>query len=492
MGRFRRCRSRVAAGACILAAAIAARAEGPPPAPLPDAAASGGERLERLERLERDLAELRRDLDEERRARKAAMEALAAARAASPPGAAAVAPGSMPLVGPLVRGNLSAVISGYLQADAVAYRQDSEDQLDSTGKPLNQTRFLIRRAHLRADAGWRFLSGALELEASTVSDAGVRLFGAEVSAAWASGDPAAPPYASLTLGLLRIPFGYETQERDTTRLFLERSAVVRALFPGVNDLGVRVQGGFRFLRYQLAAMNGHPLGDAGFAALDPSAQKDLLGRLGIDSPIAGPVRLTAGISGLYGNGFHAGTPATKDTLVWRDENGDGIVQPSEVQAIPGTAATPSQTFERYAVGADLRLTARLPWLGELTVYGELVWATNLDRALLVADPVSVGRSLRELGWYLGLTQELTRYALVGARYDRYSPDADALHQQGAARVPVDTSSSTLAIAIAGQLAPWGRLSLEYDHNTNALGRTTGGAPTTLGADALTLRAQLVF
>lgn len=458
MGRSRRCHRGVAL-VCVIAAGPPALAETPAPTPTPDAAAAPDDWVERLAR---ELAGLRRDLEEERKARRTA-------------------------------GALTAALSGFVQADAVAYREDSEHQLDSsTGKPLNQTRFLIRRAHLRADAEWRFLSGALEVEASTVNDPGVRLFDAEVSARWAQPTPTLPPYLALSVGLLRIPFGFENQERDTVRLFLERSAVVRALFPGENDLGLRLHGGWRFLRYQLAVTNGHPLGETDFPSLDPTAQKDVLGRVGVDTAFGQAVTLQAGLSGLHGTGLHAGTAATKDTLVWRDANGDGIVQPSEVQAIQGTAATPSQEFERYAVGADLRVTASLPLLGTLCVYGELLWASNLDRAALVADPVAVGRALREMGGYVGVTQEVTRHAVIGVRYDRYNPDADAADQQGAARVPSDVSYSTLAVAVAGQLPPWGRLTVEYDHNTNALGRTAGGLPTTLGSDALTFRAQMVF
>ena len=490
MGRFRRCPRGAAAWALVLAAAPAlaqAPPDVPPAAPPPAAPPAAGEGGDRLDRLEQEVARLRRELDEERRARAAAASVERPDGRDRPDG-----PDRPDRRDGGDRGGLRAAVSGYVQADAVAYRQDSEDQLDASGRPLNQTRFLIRRAHLRADAGWRFLSGALELEASTVTDPGVRPFDAEVTASWAGRDPPSPPYLAGSLGLLRIPFGYENQERDVARLFLERSAVVRALFPGANDLGLRLQGGWRALRYQVAAMNGHPLGEVGFPALDPTERKDLLGRLGVDAALGGGVRLTAGLSGLYGTGFHAGTAATKDTLVWRDANGDGIVQPSEVQAVLGTSATPSQRFDRYAVGADVQLRARMPRLGELCVYGEVVWGANIERALLVADPVSVGRDLREIGGYAGLTQELTRHALIGVRYDRYSPDADAQVQLGVARVPVDTSYSTLAVALAGQLPPWGRLTVEYDHNVNALGRTTSGAPTTLGADALTVRAQLAF
>ena len=138
-----------------------------------------------------------------------------------------------------------------------------------------------------------------------------------------------------------------------------------------------------------------------------------------------------------------------------------------------------------------RLVA-VPRLGELLLYGELVWASNLDRALYPADPVAAGRDLRELGWYVGFTQELTKWAMLGVRYDRYDPDADATERIAASIVPRDSSFSTVAVALAAIYAPYVRLVVEYDHHTNALGRKPSGAPTTLGSDVLTFRAQAQF
>jgi hypothetical protein len=291
--------------------------------------------------------------------------------------------------------------------------------------------------------------------------------------------------------MMKIPFGFEVPELDPARLFLERSTVARALFPGTYDLGFRVQGGYRFLRWAVAAMNGEPIGEQSFPSRDPNAAKDLVGRLGVDASPATPVRIRAGFSALVGTGFHPGTPATKDTLVWRDANGDGIVQVSEIQVIPGAPATPSENFSRFALGADLGVTARLPVLGDLTVYGEIVRSTNLDRGVEPADPVGAGRDLRELGYYVGLTQEITRYAMIGARYDRYDPDADATVQRGVSLVPGSHAYSTLALTAAARYAP-GRVILEYDHNTNNLGLTAGGLPTTLADDAFTLRGEGTF
>ena len=295
-----------------------------------------------------------------------------------------------------------------------------------------------------------------------------------------------------TLGLMRIPFGFEVQQKDYTRLFLERSNVMRALFPGEFDLGARLQGGWRWLRWQVAAMNGHPSGDTQFALVSPTQSKDFLGRVGADTTPHARLRIVSGFSALWGTGFHSGTPDTKDQLVWRDTNGDGQVDVTELLGIDGQPGLPSRTFTRYAVGGDLRVVSQLPRLGQLEVYGEIVWATNLDRALMPADPIAAGRPLRELGWYVAATQELGRFASVGVRYDRYDPDADARATVGASIVPRDLTFATLAAVAAVEWRPRARLSLEYDRNTNALGRTASGAPATLGSDVVTVRGQVVF
>lgn len=392
-------------------------------------------------------------------------------------------------------GGFALQLSGFVQADAYLYRQDSqdaEDQLDNaTGQPLNETRFLIRRARLRAQARTRYVGALLEVDGSTVQTAQVRLLGAEAWAQWPGSD-AAVPYLQGTLGLFKIPFGREVLQYDPERLFTERSRVVQALFPGEYDLGARLQGGWRFLRYALAIMNGAPAGEQMFALRDPNRSKDVTGRLGIDAQLGTRWRVRAGASGLYGTGFSPGTPATKDSLAWRDDNEDGLVQQSEIIAVRGQAAVPSQNFSRDALGLDAEITLRFPAVGELQVAAELIWARNLDRGIAAADPIGAGRDLRELGYYVGVTQQLSRYAQLGLRFDFYDPDADRQEQLGVQRVPVSASYSTLTAAVAALHPRYGRISVEYQHNRNALGRSAAGLPTTLGRDAALVRAQVVF
>jgi hypothetical protein len=429
----------------------------------------------RLEKQSQELARLRGALESETAARQAA-ESVARDRP------------------PLFRiGGLNIRLSGFVQADAVAYDATSSDELNfSTGQPINQTRFLVRRARLRIEGDYRYAGGVLEFDGNTVNGPTARITNAEVYLRLPHRDPSAPPYLMVVAGLTRIPFGFEVQERDFVRLFLERANAIRAMFPGEYDLGAKLQGGWRWARYQFAVMNGNPSGDKQFALRDPNQSKDLLGRLGVDTPLGGRVAITGGLSGLWGTGFHPGTAPTKDVLVWHDTNLDGQIDPTELQGVLGVPGTPSQSFGRWAFGADVRLTARLPVVGELTVYGELVWASNLDRAIYYADPIALGRDLRELGWYVAATQQLGKWAMVGVRYDRYDPDSDRIEKIAAQLVPRDLTLSTLSVVAAVTYPPYARLTLEWDHNTNALARAPSGAPTTLGTDQVTFRAQVLF
>jgi hypothetical protein len=391
-----------------------------------------------------------------------------------------------------LRENPTARLSGYAQVDWTLYNQASQNQVDySTNQPLNGDRFTLRRGHIRLDAGRGVVSASLEVDANTVNGPQLRPIDAELGIRWPDSTENRLPQLAATLGLMKIPFGFEVPELDVVRPFLERSTVMRALFPGEFDLGVRFAARYRFLEWTIALLNGNPIGDKVFPALAPSRTKEIVGRFGTQADVAGGVRFEAGVSADAGVGFHEGTPTTKAQLIWRDENGDGIVQPTEIQVIPGSAATPSQEFRRFAVGADARLTIPISSLGELELRAEIVRGQNLDRGVEYADPVGTGHDLRELGWYVGATQEITRWAMVGVRYDQYNPDQDASQQRAIGLVPTDRTYRSLAL-LAMLRYRSARLLVEYDKNGNALGLAANGSPTTLNDDALTVRGQVQF
>jgi len=394
---------------------------------------------------------------------------------------------------PAVKAGMAGVsLYSYVQAD-YQMRQSSEDQLDPTsGQPLNQDRFLIRRARLGVMMDRQFGEGRLEIDGNTVNGPQLRLFDVEASAKWPGRGDGAPPVVMGTIGLFRIPFGREVPQDDRRRFFMERSTAARALFPGEADLGARASGGWHFVRYVLAVMNGQPLGGNGFAGLDPNHQKDIVGRLGVEES-RGRIDFAGGLSGLRGTGFHPGTTATKPTLQWNDSDENGIVgvNQGELSGIPGVAAGPSFNYTRFAFGADLALSARWPHQLKTSLEAEFFLANDLDRGVFPADPQgTLGRSMREIGYYLALIQEYGRWRL-GVRYDYYNPDQDSNKNAKGSPVPTDVSYSTVAVA-AACVAPWGRLIVEYDRNENHLGVNASGMPANLDDNAFLVRGEVSF
>jgi hypothetical protein len=395
------------------------------------------------------------------------------------------APASAEPLRPVVSHDGVAVeLTGYVQADAVPWSEDSIDELDAAGDPLNEERFLIRRARLRTEAHRGDLSGALEFDGNTANGATARLLGAQVNYGYKR-------IVTGTAGLFKIPFGAEVPANERTKPFLEPPTFARALFPGNYDAGVMVHGEYGLARYSVAMMNGAPVGDAQWHGVDPASSFELVGRLG--ASIDGPYRshVDVGVSALTGSGLHAGTPPTKDELQWVDENQDGLVQTTELQVVPGTAGTPSQTFDRNALGFDVAVHWCLCVIGTGAAFAEVALATNLDRGVVYADPIATSRELRHLGYAIGVVQNVGDYAQVGVRYDRYDADRDAFEREGVDLVGIDKVFSTVSVMASGHLQT-SRLLVQYDHERNPFGRNDAGMPTTRAADRVTLRAQVGF
>jgi hypothetical protein len=384
----------------------------------------------------------------------------------------------------------AARFAGLVQTDATLLSQAAVDELDpGSGEPLNDRAFALRRARLAAQVTSGMVRGTVGFQASTVL-APLSVYLAELSLNYPAGQPR--PLLMAAAGVFVIPFGLEQRELIATRAYLEPSQWVSALFPGRRDLGARVEARWRFLHAIVAVMNGEPSEQSAVPLRDPNAAKDVIVRLRATGSLSDAVQLALGSSLLLGTGFHPGRRESKDALVWRDVNEDGVVQTSELQVIAGSPAEPSQNFERFGLGVDGALRARIPRLGELNAFAELTLAKNLDRGLWRADPLASGRDLRELGWAVGVRQAIMRHAEVGVRYDVYDPDFDANERRGISFVPVDASFQTLSVFAAWCTVRSLRLTVQYDHRRNPLGREPSGAPTTLASDTLIARAQLVF
>lgn len=384
---------------------------------------------------------------------------------------------------------------GLVQAELMV-QQGAQDQINpDNGQALNTDRFLIRRARLGVQLDRGHGEGGVEIDGNTINGPTFRLMDAHASAKWPGSGGV--PLLMATIGLTRIPFGSEVPEADKERFFLERSLAAQALFPDEFDLGVRLMGGWQFLRYALAVQNGEPLGAGRFAGLDPNKKKDIVGRLGVEDQVVEGVFVKGGASILRGYGFHAGTRPTKGSVTWNDANSNGTLDSGEVTGVPGSAASASSSFSRFAVGGDLLIAAKTSWLGNTAVLANVYFANDLDRGLQHADPLAgsanaQARSFRELGYNVAVTQQLTPRAAVGVRYDHYDPDRDAYNRVVGNIVPSDSSYATISMTGIVYGPGWGRAIVQYDINRNHLGLDSSGNPSNLASNALTLRGEVYF
>lgn len=379
-------------------------------------------------------------------------------------------------------------ISGFVQAQ-FQHDATSEDQLQQSGSPSNRNEFLLRRARLRIDREWRYAAATLELDGSTLRGPRVGVRRAEAALLYrGAGARALPPLLMLSIGVLDIPFGAELLEATRLRWFMERSTGSSALFPSEMDVGAKLSGGAKFLRYALAVMNGEPL-DEGALPRDPNNAKDVIGRLGAEGTLTRGFSLSGGTSFAVGKGFHAGEPASKSRLIWNDVNQDGVTQTGEIVGVPGSAATRSRNFKRWAIGLDLRASLRSP-LGSSVFTAEALVASNYDRGVMPSDPVSSTLDARQAGGYVALTQELGRYGIVGFRAAVYNPNADLLETRAAKLWPKTATLKTYS-PLAGLVLPGrARLLFEYDFVRDYLGRDSTGVPQDLANDRWTVRLQV--
>jgi hypothetical protein len=378
--------------------------------------------------------------------------------------------------------------NAYLQSQYESH-QDSQDQLQQGGALLNKNRFSIRRARASVLGEWEYAAVALELDANTTNGPQVDLRKAEASLQYRP-DRTKPPILMATLGQFDTPFGYELVESPRTRWFMERSQASLGFWPGEPDLGVRLAGALDFFRWTIAAVNGEPLGEKSpYALEDPNSAKDVIFRFGFDAMPRDDLHIAGGVSALRGKGFHPGTDATKTGLQWQDSNDDGLIENFELTPIPANVATPSQNFDRWAAGADLRLQY-LSTLGVTKVYGEFMLGSNMDRNQYFADPVLTGIDQRELGFYAGIVQDLGPYAVVGFRYDFYDPNSNAFDSRAGLLIPRSEAVKTASPLIGLTLPDRARLVFQYDIVRNALARTAEGVPTDLKANVWTIRLQV--
>lgn len=352
-------------------------------------------------------------------------------------------------------------LSGYVQAQWEYYQKD----LVKTNEPNNT--FYIRRARIKFT--YEALDGVKFVIQPDFSTGNLSLKDAYAVVN-------IPKLKDFTLwaGQFNRP-DYEVEYSSSQREVLERSRVIRAIYPGEREIGVKLEyiGSKIPLKFQLMGMNGNFTGSQ---AKDYDSKKDLMGRIVYSIKIPG-----AGLGiDLGANGYYGGNRIKYNTFV---SNTSGTLD--------STSFKPGDYLDKKWVGSEIQIFADI--LGGLAIKGEYVAginsassATNQDSKAKLADMRKDPTKLRNFsGYYIYLIKNIgTRNQLV-VKYDYYDPNTK-LSGDAAKN---ELFYKTLTFAWQYYLNDNIRISLNYEIPKNETNATN---PKDLKDNTLGIRIQAKF
>jgi hypothetical protein len=241
----------------------------------------------------------------------------------------------------------------------------------------------------------------------------------------------------------------------------ERSRMIRRLFPGEHDRGIRLQARHGAWRFAVALVNGNGTQDNVYDDFDQNGFKDLVGRVGLQFET-----LSVGVSGYWGRWLET-EEAKKAVVEGTDVDGDGMISGNELRIV--SPATPAQywSFGRMRLGADAVLTLDIPELGDLILRGEFIFAKDSSRSFrgVAADPCL---STTALGWMATAVQNVGHFLGVVVRLDSFDPSLsgalpDACVTSGGTKLGGDDRIITLGGGLLMYAAQKVKVSFAYEH-----------------------------
>jgi hypothetical protein len=348
-------------------------------------------------------------------------------------------------------------ISGYVQAQWERYDKD----LVKTNEPTNT--FFIRRARVK------FTYEALDgIKLVLQPDFSTGNFSLKDAYAVVN----IPKLKDFTLwtGQFSRP-NYEVEYTSGQREVLERSRVIRTIYPGDREIGVKLEyiGSTIPLKFQLMAMNGN---FTGTQAKDVDSKKDLMGRVvySVKLPEAG-----IGID-IGANGYLGGNRAKTNKFI---VNTDGIADSINI----------GDYLDKNWLGGEIQIFADI--LGGLAVKGEYMAGVNSNASTIAstatmaqkkADPNKI-RNFS--GFYIYLIKNIGPRNQLVARYDYYDPNTKLAGDAA----KNDLFYKTLTLSWQHYLNDFIRISLNYEMAKNETNSTN---PKDLKDNVLGIRIQAKF
>lgn len=352
--------------------------------------------------------------------------------------------------------------SGYVQGRYERH-DDADFGVDEKGNPRGTNRFLVRRARLKTVYAGDMSEFVLQIDAigegGIVRDAEASLVvdGATI------GVPGGKDLKlKLTAGQFKIPFGHEILQSTSVREMPERTLMIRRLFPGERDRGLRFTADYKVLRFAVAIINGNMTTDPIYKTFDQTSFKDVVGRVGADFKWLA-----------FGGSWHVGH--TLKTTLGKPASG----------AMP---AVPT-SYERYArlrLGGDAQFQHEVPSIGQLILRGELVWTRdrNMDFS---GVPAASCLNTSSLGWQGTVVQNIGKRFGAVVRVDQFDENrgvasaCDARILSAAAQDKVTTVGGGVFVLPSANF----KFTLAYDHIVEQGARR-------IGNDIITGQLQAMF
>jgi Phosphate-selective porin len=355
-------------------------------------------------------------------------------------------------------------VSGYIQAQWEYYSKD----LVKTNEPTNT--FYIRRARIKftyepAD-GVKFV---LQPDFSTGN--------LSLKDAYAVVNLPFVKDWTLWAGQFNRP-DYEVEYSSSQREVLERSRLIRAIYPGEREIGAKLEyiGSKVPLKFQLMAMNGN---FTGANAKDVDSKKDIMARLvySIKMPSAG-----LGID-LGGTGYFGGNRAKTNQYVLES---NGVADSVAV----------GDYLKKQWFGAEIQVFADV--LGGLSLKGEYIAGTNstpstiASTATMAAKKADPNKVNNFSGYYVYLIKNIGQKNQFVAKYDFYDPNTKLSGDAAGSNV----NYKTLTLAWQCYVNDNIRISLNYEMPQNeksaSVKNIAGIAGTQLSDNTLGIRIQAKF
>lgn len=358
-------------------------------------------------------------------------------------------------------------ISGYMQ---VQYEQSQLIKGLATN-PYDPTdyvsgRIRIRRSRLKFayDAGLTqfVIQGDFSNEKFELKDAYIK-----ITDPWTK-------YFALQTGVFNRP-NYEVEYSSSQRESMERSTVIKNLYPGERDLGVMlIVNPDDMFKLQVAAFNNTMLGDLKQFSPNFNAEKFYyMARLTKELSFT-----KAGIGIDFGVSARIGNVVANTNKVYTSDM-------ATKASADSTTYLKGDLLPRTWYGAE----AQIYWdfLGGMKLTGEYMMGSNVDE-LSAAAPTGAIRMRDFSGYYVMLVKNVTKAFQVAVKYDSYNPNTKIA--TSAIDNTKDLAFSTIGIGLHNYTFDNIRLSLWYDMNKTTTHSTV--LPEDPKDNLLTFRVQYKF